>query len=159
MRHALAVQCNLRWRFKDNKVLKWHQLHRNCSCLFHYHNFFGSNWVSLMDKTLTWIESTLCNGNKMSINCNFSVAILQAGLEQGALVVAVASDGRAVSQSQSPTARAPEPAPPTTQEPHLSRISEDSTRNERQSFNILPQTQPSVSYSKRYFCNGFATKL
>lgn len=59
--------------------------------------------------------------------------------DTGAIVVAVSSDGRAVSQSQtSPTGRAPEPPTTTTQEPHLSRISEDSTRNERQSFNVPP---------------------
>lgn len=64
--------------------------------------------------------------------------------EGGAIVVTASSDGRAVSQSQgSPTARVAEPVTTTTaQEPHLSRISEDSTRNEKQSFNVQPAALP-----------------
>lgn len=76
------------------------------------------------------------------VDCNFSTVWLHEYYvqppENAAIVVTASSDGRAVSQSQNtlPT-RVPD-APNTAQEPHLSRISEDSTRNEKQSFNIQP---------------------
>ncbi|XP_054280941.1 tau-tubulin kinase homolog Asator isoform X3 [Macrosteles quadrilineatus] len=99
----------------------------------------ASQWKSQFDDS----EETTDNewkGENLPSPEHRNTPTAQGAIESGAMVVAVASDGRAVSQSQSPSTRAPDPALAATQEPHLSRISEDSTRNEKQSFNVLPQT-------------------
>uniref|UniRef100_A0A1B6HH44 Uncharacterized protein n=1 Tax=Homalodisca liturata TaxID=320908 RepID=A0A1B6HH44_9HEMI len=97
----------------------------------------ASQWKSQFDDSEETTDNEWKGENLPSPeHRNTPITQPQFPVEAGAMVVTASSDGRAVSQSQgSPTSRVPDPQ---AQEPHLSRISEDSTRNEKQSLNIQP---------------------
>uniref|UniRef100_A0A1B6KQV4 Protein kinase domain-containing protein n=1 Tax=Graphocephala atropunctata TaxID=36148 RepID=A0A1B6KQV4_9HEMI len=97
----------------------------------------ASQWKSQFDDSEETTDNEWKGENLPSPeHRNTPVTQPQFPVEAGAIVVTVSSDGRAVTQSQgSPTSRVPDPQ---AQEPHLSRISEDSTRNEKQSLNVQP---------------------